>query len=150
MRRSSNISRRSALKGLGVSIALPMLEAMRAAPSRAGSADRADAPLRVAFLYVPNGAHMQDWTPKGVGSLDELPFILEPLKPVKDDVLVLSGLTLDKALGALESSSLRLGKTESRTVGDAKPGTIVNQTPEPGVKIAAGTPVNVVVVRPQG
>ena len=63
MRRSTTISRRTALRGLGVSIALPMLEAMRPTRLLAGPSDHPEAPLRVAFLYVPNGVHMPDWTP---------------------------------------------------------------------------------------
>ena len=49
----------------------------------------------MAFLYVPNGKHMPDWTPKPMGADFELPSILEPLAPVKDDLLVLTGLAQD-------------------------------------------------------
>jgi hypothetical protein len=51
----------------------------------------------MAFLYVPNGVHMPDWTPKSIGHEFALPSILEPLNAVKDDLLVLSGLTLNPA-----------------------------------------------------
>src|SRR5262249_37929384 len=54
-------------------------------------------PLRMAFVYVPNGVHMPDWTPATVGADFPLPRILQPLQAVKQDVLVLSGLALDKA-----------------------------------------------------
>jgi hypothetical protein len=98
MRRTLTISRRTALRGLGVSIALPILEAMRPPVIRAGSVDRGDAPLRVAFVYVPNGVHMPDWTPTAdVGGGLALSPILEPLRAVKDDILVLSGLALNPA-----------------------------------------------------
>ena len=53
--------------------------------------------LGLAFLYVPNGVHMPDWTPKEVGESFALPPVLEPLRTFRDDVLVLSGLTLDPA-----------------------------------------------------
>jgi hypothetical protein len=55
------------------------------------------APRRMAFIYVPNGANMADWTPETVGSDFELPYILEPLSPVKNKLLVISGLAHDKA-----------------------------------------------------
>jgi hypothetical protein len=85
-----HLSRRTLLKGLGAAIALPWLEAM-------GFAAKAPAaPRRMAFFYVPNGVHMPDWTPSQVGAF-ELPAILQPLAPVKDELLVLSGLTCDKA-----------------------------------------------------
>ena len=51
----------------------------------------------MAFIYVPNGCHMEDWTPAKEGTDYELTSILQPLSPVKDDVLVLTGLTCDKA-----------------------------------------------------
>jgi hypothetical protein len=51
----------------------------------------------MAFLYVPNGVNMADWTPKSEGTDFELPTILEPLNPVKEKLLVLTGLTADKA-----------------------------------------------------
>ena len=50
----------------------------------------------MAFLYVPNGAIMADWTPATEGAGFELPTILQPLAPFRDDLLVLSGLTCDK------------------------------------------------------
>jgi hypothetical protein len=51
----------------------------------------------MAFVYVPNGVNMADWTPAAEGDVFELPMILEPLKPVQKDLLVLSGLAHDKA-----------------------------------------------------
>ena len=51
----------------------------------------------MAFLYVPNGINMAEWTPKDEGAGFELPPTLEPLQPFKDDFLVLTGLTADKA-----------------------------------------------------
>jgi hypothetical protein len=63
----------------------------------AGAATPQPAPNRMAFLYVPNGKNMPDWTPKKEGAGFDLPAILEPLAPVKDDLLVLTGLTADKA-----------------------------------------------------
>lgn len=51
----------------------------------------------MAFVYVPNGANMADWTPKEVGSSFELTRILKPLSEVRDQVSVLSGLAHDKA-----------------------------------------------------
>lgn len=92
------ISRRAALRGIGVSLALPWLESLSAFPGRALAAGAAadSPPLRMAFLFVPNGVHMPDWTPQAEGFGFRLPFILEPLANVQDDLLVLSGLTHDK------------------------------------------------------
>lgn len=79
-------------------MALPWLEAM--GPAMAWGNEAASGktvPNRMAFLYVPNGKNMAQWTPEQEGSDFKLPPILEPLSPVKDKLLVLSGLTADKA-----------------------------------------------------
>jgi Protein of unknown function (DUF1552) len=96
MGKNLRISRRAALKGLGACIALPWLEAMT---PRAvlGAAAKGTPPLRMAFLYVPNGINMAEWTPKEEGAGFALTPTLEPLKALKDDFMVLSGLTADKA-----------------------------------------------------
>src|SRR5215216_665981 len=88
------IDRRTMLKGVGAAVALPWLEVMT---PLASAAPAAKSPLRAAFLYVPNGMHMPDWTPKAEGVLSELPALLEPLTPFKGDLNILSGLALDKA-----------------------------------------------------
>jgi hypothetical protein len=89
----NRITRRTVLRGAGAAVALPLLEAML---PRARSSE-AKPPVRLAFVYVPNGIHMPDWTPRRTGPEFELPSILRPLQPVKDDVSILSGLTLDPA-----------------------------------------------------
>ena len=92
------ISRRTILRGIGAAVSLPWLEAM--GPLTSWAADTAPAkaaPNRMAFLYVPNGKNMADWTPATEGKDFSLPAILEPLTAVKDELLVLTGLTADKA-----------------------------------------------------
>jgi hypothetical protein len=91
------ISRRTVLRGLGAMVALPWLEAMAPLNVLASSVAPRSAPNRLAFLYVPNGVHMPDWRPKDDGPLTELPATLKPLAAVKDDLLIISGLTADKA-----------------------------------------------------
>jgi hypothetical protein len=93
------ISRRTVLRGLGVSLTLPWLEAMGTLTSWANesASKTAKAPNRMAFLYVPNGKNMADWTPTTEGADYELPHILKPLADVKGDFNVLTGLTADKA-----------------------------------------------------
>jgi hypothetical protein len=92
------ISRRTILRGLGASVALPWLEAMGPAASWAGDTPAASAaPNRMAILYVPNGKIMEEWTPKSEGTDYELPSILEPLADLRQDFSVLTGLTADKA-----------------------------------------------------
>src|SRR4029079_9117140 len=91
------LSRRTVLRGIGTAVALPFLDAMAPRTLRAAEAAKAASPRRMAFIYVPNGAHMEDWTPAKEGTDYELPAILQPLTPVKSDVMDLSGLPCDKA-----------------------------------------------------
>jgi hypothetical protein len=84
-----HLPRRTFLKGMGAAIALPMLDSM----TPAFALPRAkDAPLRLAFTYVPNGVTMADWTPKGVGAAFEYSRILKPLEPFRQQTVVISGL----------------------------------------------------------
>ena len=96
---SNKLSRRTVLRSMGVAVSLPWLEAM--GPVTAWSAETPaagkTAPNRMAFIYVPNGKNMDDWTPKAEGTDFDLPAILQPLASVKDKLMVLSGLTADKA-----------------------------------------------------
>lgn len=92
------ISRRTVLRGLGATLALPWLEAMGPLTAWAANTPTAQAaPNRMAFLYVPNGKNMADWTPAADGKDFTLPHILEPLAELRQDMLVLTGLTADKA-----------------------------------------------------
>jgi hypothetical protein len=92
------ISRRTLLRGLGIAVSLPWLEAMGPQLSWAETGDnRSAAPNRMAFLYVPNGQNMADWTPQQEGADFDLPAILQPLASVKNQLQVLTGLTADKA-----------------------------------------------------
>lgn len=93
---TARISRRTVLKGLGTAMALPLLEAMQPLTAFGGAADP-EAPLRLAFVYVPNGINMPLWAPEKTGKEFELPRILKPLDSLKQDITVFSGLTLDKA-----------------------------------------------------
>ena len=70
MSRSTRISRRTVLRGLGTAIALPWMEGMaRAADIAAGKPGDLVGPKRMAFFYVPNGAHKQDWPPSKEGAI---------------------------------------------------------------------------------
>jgi len=88
------LPRRTFLRGMGVAIGLPMMEAMvPAMPLPQASITGRKSPVRLMFLYVPNGIDMENWNPSYAGTLGELPRILKPLEPFKDDVLMLGNLT---------------------------------------------------------
>ena len=86
------LPRRTFLRGLGATIALPLLDSMVPALAAQGKT-AAKAVRRLAVVYVPNGMNMLNWKPKTDGAEFELPPILRPLKPFRDRVLVLSGMS---------------------------------------------------------
>ncbi|QDT09225.1 DUF1552 domain-containing protein [Planctomycetes bacterium K23_9] len=90
-------SRRTLLRGMGTAVALPMMNVMSPTRLLAAAATETPVPLRMGFFYVPNGAHMPDWTPRDEGSRYQLSKTIERLKDHRDKFNVLSGLTLDGA-----------------------------------------------------
>src|SRR5690606_21241647 len=95
----SPVTRRSLLRGLGLSLTLPTFDSLM--PRMAFGATSVApapgaAPRRMACIFVPNGVHVPDWIPTSTGFGYQLPYILEPLASVRDDMLVLSGLTHDR------------------------------------------------------
>jgi hypothetical protein len=92
------IPRRVFLRGMGATLALPLLDGM--VPAFASSAETAaTAPVRLGVVYVPDGMWpMDQWTPKTEGAGFELTPTLEPLAPFRDRILVLTGLAQKEAL----------------------------------------------------
>lgn len=84
------LSRRAFLGGAGAALSLPLLEAMTPFGSSAFAQDAR--PARLLAYYIPNGIHMQAWTPAAEGANFQLTPTLSPLANVKDDLLVLTGL----------------------------------------------------------
>ena len=85
------IPRRTVLRGMGATMALPLLDGM--VPALTAAAKTAARPIvRFCTVYVPNGVIMEQWTPAAEGSAFEFSPILKPLEPFRDHLLVLSGL----------------------------------------------------------
>ena len=89
----THLPRRTVLRGLGATVALPFLDAM--APALTAVAQTAANPIpRLGFFYVPNGMFLPNFHPKGEGGSNfELSPTLTPLKPFHDQLVVLSGLS---------------------------------------------------------
>ncbi|MGP1273548.1 MAG: DUF1552 domain-containing protein [Phycisphaerales bacterium] len=138
MTRRTPLSRRTVLRGLGVSLALPWLDAM-ATGSAAASAlggRAAGAPLRLAFVFAPNGVHYDSWAPTRTADGVRFSEALAPLERVRDRVNILTGLTLDKARPngdgpgdhARSSASFLTGMQARKTAGnDIRIGVSVDQ-----------------------
>lgn len=89
------IPRRTVLRGLGTAISLPLLEAMF--PFNAFAQSLKTKPVRMAFIFAPNGMDIANWTPATVGALGELPPILAPFQGLQSKLNVLTGLAQHNA-----------------------------------------------------
>src|SRR6204780_5253983 len=116
---SKKLPRRTILKGLGTTMALPFLDAMLP-PMRAAVRPS----NRFQAFYVPNGMAMEYWTPKGEESSFELSPILEPLAPFRDQMTVLSGIKANwnyihaGASGSFLTGTTHGGRNEVEIVAD--------------------------------
>src|SRR5438876_4431262 len=120
---AKSLPRRTVLRGLGATMALPFLEAML--PVFSLRARAIGKPVhRFQTFYVPNGMAMPYWTPKGEGSAFELSPILEPLAPYRNQMIVLSGLKSNwnyihaGASGSFLTGTTRGGRTEIEIIAD--------------------------------
>ena len=90
------LPRRTFLRGMGVTLALPLLDAM--VPAASVLAKTAAKPVRrLGFVYIPNGAVMSHWQPDGDGTLSQLSPTLSPLAPFQDQMIVPIGLSQKQA-----------------------------------------------------
>jgi hypothetical protein len=87
-----HISRRTMLKGVGATIALPLLDAMHPAATAWAAAPAGGPPTRLAFVEFPHGAIMDRWSPKETGTGFTMSPILEPLEPFRKHLTIVSGL----------------------------------------------------------
>src|SRR5437867_1758405 len=84
------LPRRTVLRGLGATLALPLLDGM--VPALTAMANTpAKPPVRLGVLYAPNGIQMENWTPKTEGTAYEMTPILQPLAPFREQMTVVSG-----------------------------------------------------------
>ena len=89
----SRPTRRRFLGGATVAVGLPILESMAGRRGFIRRAEAATAPKRLLVYYIPNGVYLKDWTPPDAGVNYTLSPTLQPIAPVRNDILVLSGLT---------------------------------------------------------
>ena len=155
------ISRRTVLRGIGASIALPWLEAMSTAASlgaTSGSTTAAGAlgpPKRLAFMYIPNGVVGSKWFPEKTGQDFDLPESLQPLSELKKDITIVSGLNRTYLTGEPHSQAgscwLTSALPNERADGVTAIDTTLDQviarklsgaTPFPSLEISCNTFVN--------
>jgi hypothetical protein len=127
-----HLNRRTFLRGVGTAVSLPFLDAM--VPAFAAPA-ASKAPVRMTFVYVPNGIDMRNWNPSYEGKLGELPRILKPLEPFKDDLLLLGNLTHNTGRALLDGAgdhgrccgSYLTGIQVKKSTSDIKAGVSMDQ-----------------------
>jgi hypothetical protein len=130
-----HISRRTFLRGSGVAVALPLLESMFPAQTPAARAQAAPK-TRFAGIFVPHGAAPGYWVPDKTGTDFKFPFIMEPLEPLRDRTVLLSGLWSKSAepppgvTGAdhwVASAFLCANKPKKTTGADLENGVTIDQ-----------------------
>ena len=123
------LPRRTVLKGLGATLALPLLDSMIPALSSA-HAQAAQPAKRLGVVYVPNGMAMKSWTPATTGANFEITRILQPLAPYKDRMLVITGLNGPQSnAGVHASASTRFltGAIPARVESDLQAAVSIDQ-----------------------
>jgi hypothetical protein len=124
------LARRTFLRGVGASFALPLLDAM--VPSMTALANTPAEPVRrLGFVYMPMGSDIARWTPAGEGPLGELSPALQSLKPVIDQLTVITNLELKNAYPGTHATSnaafLSAAKAKWTESTDYHLGTTVDQ-----------------------
>jgi len=92
-----SIPRRTFLRGVGATVALPFLDAM--APAFAATPTP---PVRLAFLYVPNGIDMKNWNLEQEGPLGAFPRVMKPFEPYRNDIIQIGNLTNNSGRALLD------------------------------------------------
>jgi len=149
---SKPLPRRTILRGLGATLALPLLDAM--VPSFVLRGKAASKPVhRFQTFYVPNGMAMEYWAPKADGAAFELSPILEPLAPFRNQMLVLSGLRANwnyihaGASGSFLTGTTRGGRNEVEIIADVSMDQLLarqfaRQTQLASLELAMDAPAN--------
>jgi hypothetical protein len=123
------LPRRTVLRGLGASLALPLLDGM--IPALAALQSTAARPIRrFGVVYVPNGMAMGSWTPTAEGAGFELTPILQPLAPFRDQLTVVGGLSGPPSNGGVHASAstrFLTGISASRSEYDLQAGVSMDQ-----------------------
>src|SRR5688572_16107091 len=110
-----HVSRRTVLKGVGASIALPLLDAMNPAATAWAQTPAGAPPKRLAFIGFPHGAIMDRWSPAQTGANYEMSPILQPLEPFRQHLTIVSGLRnkpgeSPEPHGYIEMTWLKIGR----------------------------------------
>lgn len=124
------LSRRTFLRGVGVSVALPWMESLQLRAASTAKRGQAEPPIRLAVTFSGNGFHSKEWWAKGEGAEMELGKVLEPLAPFRERLLFIRGLYHEQARkGNIHSSQTgnMLSGAPIASGGDIRSGTSFDQ-----------------------
>ena len=138
------IPRRTVLRGIGATLALPLLDSM--VPALVALKDTAANPVRrFGVVYVPNGMVMKNWTPAAEGEAFEFTPTLKALEPFRDQMLVLTGLSSTPPVGGLVGAEAGVhARASTRFLTDVVP------KRAQGSEIAAGISTDQIAARALG
>lgn len=146
MKKSVDMNRRNFLRGLGAAVGVPAMESL--SPVMAATVDSlattaSGSPLRMAYLYIPNGVNIEHWKPQGKAAGYKLGKSMAALEGLKDDMQIFSGFAHKHADGgkdgagdhARSNATFLTGQRAKKTAGsDIKVGTSVDQIAARGVE----------------
>lgn len=137
------LPRRTFLRGVGASIALPFLDAM--IPALATSAQSLDPVKRIGFFYIPMGSNPVEWMPAATGRLTQLSSSLSPLTPFMDNLSVISNLEIRNAYttgnhAAANCAFLSCAKAKRTEGSDYVLGTTIDQVAAKAIGTATPFP----------
>ncbi|HWW82367.1 MAG TPA: DUF1552 domain-containing protein [Vicinamibacterales bacterium] len=138
------IPRRTVLRGIGVTMALPFLDGMVPALT-ALSRTAANPTIRLGVVYLPNGVVIKNWTPAVEGRGFEFTPILKPLEPFRDKLTVITGLTQNH-----DGQTIKSGAVHGRCATKFLTGTIPRPFGQEGVDFHADTSLDQVVAQQLG
>ena len=139
MKSRKTLGRRNFLRGIGAAVGLPALESLNplmAATAKGVATTAKGSPLRMAYLYIPNGVNLQHWKPKGTGSNYQLGKSMAALESLKGDMQIFSGFAHKEASAgrdgagdhARSNATFLTGQRAKKTAGsDIKVGVSVDQ-----------------------
>ena len=149
--RHASLSRRRFLRGVGACMALPAFQsllgsramAVAASPASALATTASGAPLRMAFVYIPNGVHQDNWWPTGEGKAFQFNRTMESIVPFRNDLQILAGLDHVNATAGPDGAG-----DHARATGTFLTGMRVKKTA--GADVHAGISIDQVAVQQLG
>src|SRR5919197_3878749 len=136
-----HLSRRTFMRGAGITLALPFLESMVPAQTPL-SRTAANPKTRFGAIYIPHGSVIGKWKPKAAGANFEITEILKPLEPYRDQLTIISNLAHPSAYGGDGSAGVHHARSSAVYLSGVHP--------ESGAQASLGITVDQVIAQRLG